>query len=431
MTPTLRTSIRWPGVLGALASVLLLGGGTWWATTTEISGAVIASGTVEVTGRPKSVQHLDGGIIAALHVREGDAVERGAPLVTLDDTSLEANLAIYRARLSEALATRDRLIAEQIDAPDISFAAVDPLVDAAEAEVHRAGQIEIFEARQELEASRRDRLAEKAAQFGNQITGVEALIAAKQRQIGFIAEEIAATTQLTERGLARASQLRGLQRNEAELLGQVAEHRSELARIQNSIRDTEIEVLQGRREITEDVVTRLRETTTSIEELRQQILTTAAQLDRVEIRAPDAGRIHEMQFTTLGGVVPPGGVILQIVPRDEGFSFFTRVDPSSIDQVFPGQEAKVLFPAFNQRTTPELRGQVAGVSATTSIDEITGQSYYRVEIAVPDVQLDRLGTRALIPGMPVEAYLTTAERTVLSYLVKPLSDQLVQAFREE
>lgn len=427
----LRTSIRWPGMIGALAAVLLLGGGTWWAARTEISGAVIASGAVEVTGRPKSVQHLDGGIIAALYVAEGDTVEQGAPLVRLDDTALQANLRIYRARLSEAQATRDRLIAEQADAAQIRFGAPDPLVDAADAALHQAGQIEIFAARRDLEAGRKEQLAEKVDQFHNQIIGVEALIDAKNQQMIYIAEEIAAAVQLTDKGLARASQLRALQRSEAEFLGQVAEHRSELARIQNSIRDTQIELLQGPRQITEDVVTQLRETMTNIEELRQQILTTAAQLDRVDIRAPSAGRIHEMQFTTLGGVVPPGGVILQIVPRDEGFSFLTRVDPASIDQVFVGQPANVRFPAFNQRSTPELAGTVADVSASTSVDEISGLSFYRVEIAVPQEELARLGTRALIPGMPVEAYLATTDRTVLSYLTKPLSDQLSHAFREE
>lgn len=303
--PELRTSIRWPGFLGALGAVLLLGGGTWWAAHTEISGAVIAAGAVEVTGRPKSVQHLDGGIIARIDVAEGDTVEAGEALMRLDDTTLLANLAIYRSRLSEALALRARLVAEQVEAPEIDFGPVDTLVDAVAVPLHRAGQQEIFTARRELEESREARLAEKAAQFGNQIEGVEALIAAKNQQMTYIAEEIAAMSELSDKGLARASQLRSLQRSEADLLGQVAEHRSELARIRNSIRDTEIELLQGRREIKEDVVTQLRETTTQIEELRQQIVSTAAQLDRVDIRAPSAGRIHEMQFTTLGGVVPP------------------------------------------------------------------------------------------------------------------------------
>lgn len=429
--PTLRTSIRWPGFFGALAAVLLLGGGSWWAARTEITGAVIAVGAVEVTGRPKSVQHLDGGIITRIDVAEGDTVDAGEALMQLDDVSLLANLRIYRSRLSEALALRDRLIAEQTEAEEIAFGPPDPLVTPASIPLHQAGQQEIFLARRELEESRKARLSEKAAQFLNQIEGVDALIEAKNQQMVFIAEEISAMSELSDKGLARASQLRSLQRSEADLLGQIAEHRSELARIHNSIRDTEIELLQGQREIKEDVVTKLRDATTQIEELRQQILSTAAQLDRVDIRAPNAGRIHEMQFTTLGGVVPPGGVILQIVPRDEGFSFMTQVDPASIDQVYVGQPAKVRFPAFNQRTTPELKGHVKDVSATTSVDDVSGMSFYRVEITMSEDELIRLGGQELIPGMPVEAYLTTTERTILSYLSKPLTDQLAQAFRED
>ncbi|WP_298863874.1 HlyD family type I secretion periplasmic adaptor subunit [uncultured Sulfitobacter sp.] len=429
--PPLRVSMRWPGLIGALASVVLFVGGAFWASNAEITGAVIAAGAVEVTGRTKSVQHLDGGIVKTILVAEGDPVEYGEPLMRLDDTTLKANLRIYKSRLSEALALRDRLIAEQFERHVVAFSDPDPLVDAQDAVLHQTGQNEIFEARFALEQSRQDRLTEKAAQFLNQIAGVEALIEAKNKQMTYIEEEIASMVKLKDQGLARSSQLRGLQRSEAELLGQIAEHQSELARIRNSIRDTEIEQLQGRREIKEQVVTELRETFTQIEELRQQILSTSVQLDRIEIRAPASGRIHEMQFTTLGGVVPPGGTILQLIPRDEGFSFLTRVDPAAIDQVYVGQNANVRFPAFNQRTTPELKGQVKDVSATTSMDEVTGMTFYRVEIAVSEAELARLGDQTLIPGMPVEAYLTTTQRTVMSYLTKPLTDQIAQAFREE
>ncbi|SDX86202.1 HlyD family secretion protein [Ruegeria halocynthiae] len=252
-----------------------------------------------------------------------------------------------------------------------------------------------------------------------------------ERQLTYINEEIAAQTILTNKGLAPANQLRSLQRNEADLLGQIAEHRSELARIQNSIRDTELELLQGQRQTKEEVVTQLRETITSIQELRQQILTTSKQLDRVDIRAPNSGRIHEMQFSTIGGVVSPGGLILQIVPLNEGYVLRTRIDPSAVDQVYIRQPTKVRFPAFNQRTTPELVGLVADVSASTSVDEATGLSFYWVTVSVEPEELERLGDQELIPGMPVEAYLTTSDRTVLSYLSKPLLDQVNQAFREE
>lgn len=429
--PTLRTGLRWPAIVGIVSTLALTGGGGWWAASTEISGAIIASGSVEVVGRPKSVQHLDGGIIDALLVQDGQTVAQGDVLMRLDDTALRANLAIYTTRLSEALAMRDRLIAEQEGADRIIFGPVDPMLDGIDTTLHREGQKEIFAARQDLERGRKEQLTEKIRQFENQTAGVNGLIRAKRQQLDLVEQELVAMRQLTEKGLARTPQLLALQRGQADLLGQIAQHQSDLARIQNSIRDTELEMLQGRRQTKEEVVTQLRETTRQIEELRQQIMATGKQLDRVAIRAPNSGRVHEMQFTTIGGVVPPGGLILRIIPLDSGFGFRTRIHPSSVDQVFVGQPAKVRFPAFSQRSTPELAGVVRDVSATTSVDELTGQKFYWVDVSIPEAELDRLGALELIPGMPVEAYLTTTDRTVLSYLVKPLADQITQAFREE
>lgn len=429
--PGLKTGLTRAGVFGVLAFLVLFTGGAYWAWATQISGAVIAPGQVEVIGKPKSIQHLDGGIVEEIFVGDGDFVEKGQALLRLDETLLRANLEIYRSRLSEALATRDRLIAEQSDAPEITFADPDPVLEGIDTAVHRRGQQEIFTARRDLEEGRKEQLAEKIRQFANQSGGVDGLIDAKNRQLTLIDQEIQAMTILSEKGLARASQLMGLQRSQADLLGQIAEHRSELARIQNSIRDAELEKLQGERQIKEEVVTELRQVTTSIEELRQQLTTTQKQLERVHVRAPNSGRIHEMQITTIGGVVRPGETLLQIVPLDEGVGFRTRISPSSVDQVYPGQAATLRFSAFNQRTTPELQGSVVDISPTSVLDEVTGQEFFWVNVTVSDEELARLGNLDLVPGMPVEAYIRTTDRTVLSYLVKPLSDQINQAFREE
>lgn len=429
--PTLKTNLKLPAIIGIFAVFALGGSAVAWASLTEISGAVIAPGAIEVVGKPKSVQHLDGGVVEKILVTDGQLVERGEVLMRLDDTLLNANLLIYKTRLAEALATRARLIAEQSDATQIEFDMTDPLLAGVDTEVYVNGQAEIFAARQEFEAGRREQLAEKIRQFQNQTNGVNALINAKQQQSEFLETELGAQRQLSEQGLARASQLLGLQRSKADLLGQIAEHTSELARIQNSVRDTELELLQGKRQLKEEAVTRLREVTTQIEELRQQITSTQKQLERVAIRAPSNGRIHEMQITTEGGVVPPGGTILQVIPSDEGLGFRSRVDPASVDQVFVGQEATLRFSAFNQRTTPELIGYVQDVSPTSVVDEATGQTFFWVTLNASDEELDRLGDVVLVSGMPVEAYLKTTDRTVLSYLTKPFTDQLDQAFREE
>nr|WP_321508789.1 HlyD family type I secretion periplasmic adaptor subunit [uncultured Celeribacter sp.] len=429
--PEVKTGFRSAVTIGIGGFLVLFFGLLVWASLTDISGAVIAQGMVEVSGKPKTIQHLDGGVVEEIFVVDGQHVEDGDELMRLDDTLLKANLVIYRTRLSEALAQRDRLLSEQRDDSDILFEDVEPMVANTNYELHRIGQREVFQARRELEKGRREQLAEKVAQYNNQIEGVEALIAAKEQQLDLLVADVETTERLASSGLARAPQLSELKRNQADLLGQIAEHRSELARIRNSIRDTELEVLQGQREKKEEVVTQLQEETTQIHELRQQIFSTERQLSRTIVRAPSAGRIHEMQVTTLGGVIAPGATILQIIPSDQGVSFQVRVDPSAVDQVHVGQDAKLRFPAFNSRTTPELTGRVVEVSPTSVLDEMTGLYFFRVSVTASDGELARLEERELVPGMPVEAYLQTGERSVLNYLLKPLQEQLMLAFREE
>lgn len=430
-TPELATALGWPLRLGALGVLAMALGAGALAHTTEISGAVIAPGAVVVEGRPKSVQHLDGGVVEAILVDEGERVEAGRVLMRLDATLLAANLDIYRTRLTEAVARRARLEAERSGAGAIDFGARHPLLDGVDLASSRAGQREIFASRAEVQAGRQAQLAEKVRQFENQRRGTEALIGAKRDQLALIEEELASTEALEAKGLSRRTQTLALARSRADLLGQIAEHDSELARITNSVRDTELEALLVEREFREEAVVELREVTTSIEELTQQIVSTAKQLDRVDIRAPVAGVVHEMQIVTLGGVVAPGGLILQLVPEADTLMIETRVAPAAIDQVHHGQPARIVFSALNQRTTPEIEGTVTGVSPDTVVDEATGQPFYRVRLTVLDTERDRLGDVALVPGMPVEAYLQTDERTVMSYLTRPLTDQLRRAFREE
>ncbi|MFD0860147.1 HlyD family type I secretion periplasmic adaptor subunit [Roseovarius aquimarinus] len=429
--PEVKTGFRWPAILGVLATVGLFGGGALWAWLTEINGAVIAMGSVEVASRPKSVQHLDGGIIEEILVGNGDTVEAGDVLMRLDSTLLAANLNIYQTRLAETSARRDRLIAEQEALETITWTPPPLDIGDIDLDLIRSGEEEIHASRRELQDGRREQLEEKILQFDNQTEGVTALVASKREQLRLMEAEITTMQTLLDRGLARENQLLGLLRGQADMLGQIAEHSSELARIENSIRDTELEILQSDRQFREGVVTELRDATTQIQELSQQIISTRKQLERVEIRAPDAGRIHELQFSTIAGVVSPGAVILQIIPRDDDMVFELRIDPANVDQVYPGQEATMRFPAFNQRTTPELTGQVTALSPTSVQDEATGQFFYRVTVTIPPEELGRLGGLELVPGMPVEAFLQTGKRTVFSYLTKPLTEQLNQAFREE
>jgi len=295
---------------------------------------------------------------------------------------------------------------------------------------HFSGQREIFIARRNVLSGRKEQLDERILQFDNQIDGVSALITSKHQQLEFIQRDLENVRSLNEDGLARESEVLALQRVESDLLGQIAEHQSGLARIRNSIRDTELETLQYGREFKEQVVTELRDVTAQREELVLQIVTVKKQLERINLLSPTDGIIHEMKVFTVGGVVAQGTTIMQVIPISDGVEFELRVDPQAIDQVFIGQVAKVLFPAFNMRTTPELFGSVSSVSPSAVTDPAGGMRYFRIELLIPTEELAKLGEVTLIPGMPVEAFLQTGERSVLTYLTKPLVDQLNRAFRD-
>jgi HlyD family secretion protein len=429
--PRPAVSMRGAALFGAFASLALLAILVAWAGMTGISGAVVASGSVAVAGKPKAVQHLDGGIVRDIRVADGDLVQAGDLLMQLDDTLLRANLEIYRNRLAEAVARRDRLVAERNGLPEPVFQTDHPLLWGHDPTAIHDGERAVFAARAEIQAGRVAQLQERVRQFRNQIEGVAALVAAKRDQIGFIETELARMRSLQERQLVREAQVLTLEGTRADLLGQVAEHVSETARIENSIRDAELEMLQTARTFKEQAVTELRDVATQIEELTQQIVTTEKQLQRVDITAPVAGFVHEMQIVTIGGVVAPGALIAQIIPTGEGQTFEFRVPPQSVDQVHAGQPVRLVFSAFNQRTTPELHGQVVSVSPTTVVDEATGMAFFRVHADVTPDELARLGDLVLVPGMPVEGFIGTQERSVASYLLRPFTEQLQRAFRED
>lgn len=424
-------SMRSPAMAGAIGSVALLVLLILWASFTQIAGSVVAQGTVAVTGKPKAVQHLDGGIVQEILVRDGDLVAQGDVLMRLDSTLLAANLEIYRNRLAEAAARRDRLISERNGAPGPVFAPPHPLLQGRDVIVIQDGERSVFSARAEIQVGRRAQLEERIRQFRNQTDGVAALMAAKKDQIGFIEQELATLRNLQEKKLVRDSEVLALEGRRADLLGQVAEHITEAARIENSVRDADLEIKQTDRQFKEQAVTELRDVTVQIEELIQQIITTEKQLKRIDITAPVRGYVHEMQIVTVGGVVPPGATIAQVISLEANHSFEFQVAPVSVDQVYPGQPVRLRFSAFNQRTTPEVSGIVATVSPTTVVNEATGQSFYRVAVQVDASELANLGQLELVPGMPVEGYIGTNERSVASYLFRPIVQQFQHAFHEE
>lgn len=416
--------------IGAVGAVGLFAALLVWASQTRLEGAVMAMGQAVVRGQPKMVQSLDGGVIEDIRVTNGDRVAAGDVLVRLDPTLLQVNHDIARTRLSEALARQARLKAEEAGGAEPVFSYADlpfprPDTRAAEADERR-----IFTARSEINTGRRAQLAERLAQFETQIRGMEASIASKQEQLGYLDRELGNNRTLYDQGLVRESQLLQLQRSRAEMAGAIAEAETDRARVRNSMKDAEIGVAQEERQFREQVVTDLGKTQTEIEELILQIITTSRQLDRVEVRAPAAGIVHEMQMTTLGGVVPPNGTILQVIPVEDGVEFELALDPKEIDQVHVGQKAQVVFSAFDQRATPRLAGHVTRISPTAIAAREGERSFYRLNLVLEEGEIARLKEAALVPGMPVEAFLETGEHTVMSYLLQPLASQILRAFRE-
>ena len=432
-TPSnLRTNFHQTAAVGIFMFVLLFGGVGFWLVYANVAGAVVASGTVIVKGKPKSIQHLDGGLVHAIHVENGQQITKGEVLVQLDDTLLNANFEIYKNRLGEASARKDRLEAERDNRVAMAWTESHiTLLDHGKVKQHRLGQKKLFAARRASRLGQKSQLQEKLKQFRNQTVGVKGLKLAKRDQVHFIEQELRGVEEGFRQGLMPLTRVLTLQRDRADLLGKISEHDAELARIENSIREAEITILQNEREFQENVLSELREVTPQVNELTQQILATQEQIKRIDVKAPVSGIIHELNIFTIGGVVPPGGTIMQVIAQNDGVEIEVNIEPQYIDQIFMAQEAVVRFPAFNQRTTPEIFGRVSHVSPSSVVDEKSGLPFYRIGIEIAEGQKTRLGDKILVPGMPVEAFMKTNDRPVISYLLKPLTDHIYKAFREE
>ena len=430
--PTLKTASKGLVSSGLIAfAVLFLGCGLWMFFA-SIQGAVIASGTVSVLGKPKTIPHLDGGLVAEILVENGEVVDAGDVLVRLDDAMLKANIDIYKNRFREAVALRDRLSAEQqglsvINWDDEIFE-VNGILPSAEV---RDGQNRIFQARRATKTGQVSQLNERILQLENQIEGLDALSNSKLSQISILNKEFEAISSLAEDGYASESRVLALQREIEEIKGQQFEHQAETSQVRNTISEVRVQIAQINREFDQAAITELREAELAIKDMEQEILATRVQLDRVDILAPIPGVIHEQSIFTIGGVIAPGAAILQIIPVDQAMEFEVNVQPQNIDQIFVGQDVSVLFSAFNARTTPQLNGTVKSVSLNTSVNEESGFAFYPVRVEVSTEELQRLGKQELISGMPIEAFFTTESRSPLNYLTKPLTDNINRAGREE
>lgn len=426
-------SVRTPMIVGVTGLIILVGGFGTWAAMTEISGAMIASGQIEVDQNRQVVQHPDGGVVASIEVDEGDTVDAGQVLLRLDATALRSQLAITENQLFELQARRGRLEAERDERDEITFPDLVRDVAARNTEVAELldGQRRLLTARNETVASEISQLEKRRGQIGNQIEGIEAQQAAMDEQLALIEEELADQQSLLDRGLAQASRVLALQREQSRMLGQLGELAAQVAQSEGRITEIDIEVLKLGTRRREEAITTLRDLQFRELELLEERRALIERTSRLDITAPVSGVVYGLQVFALRSVIRPADPILYVVPQDRPLIINAQVEPTDIDKLFVGQEVTLRFSALDQRTTPELIGQVMQISADSFQDDNTRQSYYRAEIALSEGQRERLPEDVtLIPGMPVETFIRTADRTPLAYLTKPLTDYFAKAFRE-
>jgi HlyD family secretion protein len=417
--------------LGGLALLIFGFGG--WASFSEISGAVIAPGQIEVDQNRQVVQHPDGGVVAEILAQEGDTVRQGQLLIQLDATRLGSELAIVEGQLFELMARRGRLEAERDDRPEPVYDALlrDSAASNGDAAVLMAGQSQLLAARRASTAQEVAQLAKRRSQIDTQITGISAQSQALGQQLQLIEEELTDQQTLLDRGLAQAGRVLALRREQARLSGQLGELTAQRALAQERATEIDLEVIKLRTQQREEAITRLRDLQFRELELAEQRRALLERRDRLAIRAPVSGIIYGLQVTTPRSVIRAAEPVMFIIPQDRPLVIAARVDPIHIDKITLGQPVNLRFSALDQRTTPELTGEVAKVSPDAFVDQARGLSYYRAEITLPEAEQAKLpNTIRLLPGMPVEAFIRTGDRTPLAYLTKPLTDYFSKAFRD-
>lgn len=424
-------SVRRPLIIGTLTLGVLLGGFGVWAVRTNIAGAVIASGQIEVDQNRQAIQHPDGGVVAEILVQEGSEVGADSVILRLDGSEIASELTVITGQLEEVRARRARLEAVRDDHDEIHFP--EDLLEASADDMELAeileGQRNLFNARAETLNGEIEQLRRRTEQIEAQIEGLGTRRVAILSQQEIAAEELVTQEDLRSRNLGQASNVTRLQREVAELLGSLGEIDASIAQAEGQLTEIELVILQRREERREQAIAELRETRASEEELAERARALTRRLDRMDLRAPVSGVVYGLTVFGPQSVVRPADPVMYLVPQDQPLIITTRIDAIHVDQVFEGQEAVLVFSAFDQRTTPQLFGSVNRVSADAFTDEATGFRYYEVGVVLDEGEIERL-EQTLLPGMPVEAFIRTEDRTPMAYLLRPLMDYFNRAFRE-
>lgn len=406
-----------------LAGALVFGVGGW-AAQARLAGAVIAHGQLVVPDQVKTIQHRDGGIVADIPVANGDAVKAGDVLLRLDETQTRVELTIIQSQLSQLRAMKTRLEAERDGRDVISFAHLTIEPDLADNET------KLFLENRRMILNQKQQLDMQIAQLKDQISGLISQQTASDEEKAIIAKEIAVSEKLANGGLIKMSEYRDLQKQVARIDGARGEVVARVAEAEGEISELRIKLLsidQTTRSETQKEIVNIE---SKLAELGEREIAARDRLSRMEVRAPVDGFVYDLQMHTITGVIAPGAAIMSIVPSVDDMKVEIRIPPADIDRVEPGQAARMRLTSFNSATTPEVPGEVAFVAAATVLDRTTGQPYYLATVSM-DLEKVGLTDRKLMPGMPIEVFVQTAERSAWSYLTKPFTDQVMKAFRED
>ena len=426
--------LRGPVLVGYLVVALFFGGLGTWAALAPIAGATIATGVISPEGSRKTVQHLEGGIITEILVDDGDMVQAGDRLVVLQGTQARAAFQVLRGQRRLLAAKLARLLAEQAEQDEIHFPdwllAPDTAEDTELSEILNA-QRDLFAARNDLHKGRKAIGQKRIDELGEELTGLASQIGSQREQLALLDEELRAKKGLVDKGLLARPEYLALRRLKAEIEGEIAENVANAARIRQSIGETELQIVNEDAVRLDKIVAELAETRSELASVEERLHAQQDILTRTSIVAPVSGIVMQKRFHTTGGVVGPGQPVLDIVPQDTELLIDAQVRPVDIDEVAPGQTARVHFLAYSERNLPQIRGTVQSVSADSLLDEVSGMSYYLAKVKVPPEELEKLGDGVTItPGMPAEVLIMSGERTLVQYLVQPLLDSLRRTFRE-
>jgi HlyD family secretion protein len=403
-----------------------------WAATAPLASAVIAPAQIVVDSNVRRIQHPTGGVVAEILVNDGDRVRAGDVLVRLDETMTRANLALIENQLNQFWTRRARLRAEQDgrDAFVIPAELADRIELPAIADII-TGETSLLLRRREAVSGQQSQLRERTSQIGEEIHGLAAQIESKREQIRLIQRELEGVRQLFEKNLIPYARLTTLEREAARLIGEEGQLIAETARAKGRITETELQTLQVVQDQRREIATELREVEIKMADLSERRIAAVDQLARVMLRAPQDGMVHQKTIHTVGGVITAGEQLMLIVPEKDSLVVEARVDPQMIDRLRLGQSAKLRFTAFDSAITPDLNGRLTRIAADLTKDQQSGASYYVARISLIDGELAKLGGKALVPGMPVEAYIQNGSRTAFAYLRKPIEDQLARSFRHD